>query len=527
MSALPSCCLLRSALVAGGLALCTFAGAAGPLRWFDGPRPLPQAREALALLADASSHGLDAQDYDSGTLVREFDAVDTATPPEALAQLDAALDAAVQRYATDLHTGRVDPRTLHPGFALPPATAFDAAAWLDAAIAAGRLRDAARDLAPVLPQYERLRTALVRQRGLVGHVAWRSPLPPLPGAHGARTGTLGPGQHYDGLVRLAHRLAAMGDLPGTEVVPATYDGALVAAVRQFQSRHGLAADGVIGGATFARLQADPAVGLRKIELALERLRWTPLVQGRRMVTINLPEFVLRAYDVRDGRIALGATMKVIVGRALDTRTPLIAADMRFIEFSPYWNVPASIARTEIVPRLRRDPAYFVREGFEFVGPDGRAQATLTSAAIDALRAGQLRIRQRPGPQNALGDIKFVFPNHDAIYLHHTPSVGLFARDRRDFSHGCIRVEDPVSLAQFVLRDRPEWTEARIRAAMGRRESATLALAEPVRVLIAYGTAIVKDERIHFFDDIYGLDRDLDAALRLRRRSPGPDLPQRG
>jgi len=262
--------------------------------------------------------------------------------------------------------------------------------------------------------------------------------------------------------------------------------------------------------------------VRQIELTLERLRWTPLMQGPRMVVINIPEFVLRAYEVQDGRIQVRQTMKIIVGKAADLRTPLFDEDMRFIEFSPYWNVPPSIARGEVVPRLRRDPGYFERQGFEFVGADGRAGTTLSAAALDAVLAGRLRIRQRPGPQNALGDIKFVFPNRSNIYLHHTPATALFDRDRRDFSHGCIRVEQPVALAGFVLQGMPDWNEERIRLAMAAGVSSTLRLTEPVRVLIAYGTTLVRDGRIHFFEDIYGHDRLLDLALQRRageRSSP--------
>lgn len=517
---------LPGRLVAAVFALalsCGAAAAADAPRWFDGGRATPQARQALQLLADAAGQGLDPRDYDAERLVRAADTIAAAPRPDAAAieRLDVALSAAMRRYTTDLHDGRVDPHALFPGFALPPRAPFDASGWLAAAFASGRLADAVRELAPPLPQYERLRSALAAQRRLVGHAAWRQPLPPLPGTRGARVGKLEPGRPYDGLARLAERLVAMGDLAPADAASAAYDGAIVDAVRRFQTRHGLTGDGVIGAATFARLQADPALGVRKIELALERLRWTPLLQSRRMVVINVPEFVLRAYEVNDGRIELGATMKVIVGKAVDTRTPLIASDMRFIEFSPYWNVPPSIVRGETVPRLRRDPGYFTREGFEFVGAGGVVQGTLTPAAIDALAAGQLRIRQRPGPRNALGDIKFVFPNDEHIYLHHTPSVELFGRDRRDFSHGCIRVEDPVGLARFVLRDDPAWTEARIRTAMARRESSTLKLAEPVRVLIAYGTAVVLDGRITFFDDIYGQDRLLDAALQRRARQLAP------
>ena len=226
-------------------------------------------------------------------------------------------------------------------------------------------------------------------------------------------------------------------------------------MKSFQQRHALDADGVIGAATLARLQVAPAARVRQIELMLERLRWTPLLQGPRMVVINIPEFVLRAYEVRDGRIRVQREMRVIVGKAYDTRTPLFDEDMRFIEFSPYWNVPPSIARNETVPRLRRDPAYFEQQGFEFVAGDGRVQTVLTPQALDAVLAGQLRIRQRPGERNALGDIKFVFPNSDNIYLHHTPATQLFERARRDFSHGCIRVEQPVELATFVLQGMPQ------------------------------------------------------------------------
>lgn len=263
------------------------------------------------------------------------------------------------------------------------------------------------------------------------------------------------------------------------------------------------------------LPALPAARARQIALTMERLRWTPLELGARMIVVNIPEFVLRAYEWRDGRITVQRTMKVIVGRAFDTRTPVFDEPMRSIEFSPYWNIPPSIARAETVPRLRRDPGYWEREGFEFVTGDGRVETALSASGLDAVLAGQWRIRQRPGPRNALGDIKFVLPNRDNIYLHHTPSVGLFERARRDFSHGCIRVEQPQALATFVLADMPEWTETRIREAMERGKSSTLRLREPVPVLLAYATALVKGGRPVFFDDIYGLDRVLDAALRAR------------
>jgi murein L,D-transpeptidase YcbB/YkuD len=367
-------------------------------------------------------------------------------------------------------------------------------------------------------------------------------LPPLPAAEtrGAPP-RLVPGQPYAGVARLRERLVALGDFPTEprseprsellneprnalrKELPTAplYDGALMEAVRAFQSRHGLTPDGVVGRATLAALEIAPAARAQQIALTLERLRWTPLMQAPRMVVINLPEFVLRAYEVDErGQIHVRTTMKVIVGKALDTRTPVFVETLRAIEFSPYWNVPPSIARGETVPRLRRDPGYFVREGFEFVDGSGRSVTELTSAHLDAVLAGSMRLRQRPGPRNALGDIKFVFPNRDHIFLHHTPQTALFERDRRDFSHGCIRVEQPLALALFVLEGMPAWTEARVRQAMQAGSSSTVALAQPLPVLITYGTALVRQGRVHFFDDLYGHDRQLAAHL-ARRRAPLP------
>jgi murein L,D-transpeptidase YcbB/YkuD len=425
----------------------------------------------------------------------------------------------MEYYLTELHYGRLAPEQLPRGYVAPRRDLFDAAGALRAAVASGRLQEAARAAAPRIGQYERLREALSHYRTLIGHPAWASSLPALPPGPRNTPPKLEPGQPYAGVDVLRERLIALGDLPATTPPAALYDEALSAAVSAFQQRHGLTSDGVIGRGTFAQLQVPPAARVRQLELMLERLRWTPLMQGPRMVVINVPEFTLRAYEVQDDRVVVRATMKIIVGKALNTRTPLFVEQMRFIEFQPFWNVPPSIARGEVVPRLRRDPAYWDREGFEFVVGSGVVTA-LSPALLDETVAGRARIRQRPGPKNALGDIKFVFPNNDNIYLHHTPAVSLFARDRRDFSHGCIRVEQPVALAQFVLRDKPEWTEQRIRAAMSEGGPITLRLAEPIPVLITYGTAIVKEGRVHFYDDIYGHDRRLDAALRERR----PALP---
>lgn len=367
-----------------------------------------------------------------------------------------------------------------------------------------------------LPMEAPLQQALSRYRSLASHPAWADELS-LPGRK------LAPGQPYAGLPVLAQRLEALGDLPAGTALPQRFEGALETALRAFQERHGLEADGVLGPATLKQLNVTPAQRARQIELSLERLRWMPPLQGPRTVVVNLPEFVLRAYEVQGSQVHERLTMKVIVGKALDTHTPLIDEPMRFIEFSPYWNVPPSIALGETIPRLRRDPAYFHQQGFEFVTGSGQVVRGLSEESLDAVQQGSWRIRQRPGPKNALGDIKFVFPNRQNIYLHHTPSVRLFEKERRDFSHGCIRVEHPVELAKFVLQDSPEWTEDRIRKAMDRGVSRTVPLKNPVHVLIAYSTVVPKEGRIFFYPDLYGHDRALDRALQSRSTPPTPLL----
>ncbi|MDZ5456781.1 L,D-transpeptidase family protein [Azohydromonas lata] len=507
-----------------GMALLLLCSAcwAGP--WVQEGRPALEAHEALQLLEAAGSHGLEPRDYGTEALLGALQRLEQAADADTQAgeQFQQALDTALQRYLRELHGGRVDPAALYPGWKHPAPDAFDPAAVLAAALAQHRLQDAVNAAVPPLPQYQQLRTALERYRRLEAHPAWAQPLPPLPTRPRSRgSAALEPGHAWVGLPLLAQRLQALGDLPSGPVPP-RYEGVLVEAVRSFQRRHGLHADGLLGRDSRAALEVPPAARARQIALTLERLRWTPLLRASRMVVVNLPEFVLRAYEVRAGRIELRLEMKVIIGKALDTRTPLLDQDMRAIEFSPYWNVPPSIARGELVPRLRRDPAYWAREGFEFVAADGSVESTLTTARLNAVLAGALRIRQRPGPRNALGDIKFVFPNAENIYLHHTPATALFARERRDFSHGCIRVEQPAELAAFVLEGQPGWDAARIREAMARGESSTLRLQRPLPVLIAYGTALVKGGQAYFFEDLYGHDRVLDAALHNR---PVPPLPE--
>jgi murein L,D-transpeptidase YcbB/YkuD len=374
-------------------------------------------------------------------------------------------------------------------------TALRTAAFLFASLAGCLLaglshaHPLAEGLAAALPHYRQLAADPAAQ------AAWQESLP-QPASR-----KIEPGKPYAGLPLLLRRLVVLGDLPPATPIPDRYDGQVVEGVIAFQRRHGLEPDGVIGKETFAQLDVPPASRARQIELNIERLQQLPFAP--RLLLVNVPEFVLRAYDRAEEKLR----MKIIVGSARKTHTPLFVEDMRFIEFSPYWNVPPSIARQETIPKLRHDPQYFEDQGFEFYGSRSGIDTALTEENLDAVLQGQLRIRQRPGAKNALGGIKFVFPNHDNIYMHHTPAVRLFARARRDFSHGCIRVEEPVALALFVLAGQPDWDEARIRTAMATGRASTLRLLEPLPVVIAYFTAVAgTDGRVFFFPDIYGLDK---------------------
>jgi murein L,D-transpeptidase YcbB/YkuD len=263
--------------------------------------------------------------------------------------------------------------------------------------------------------------------------------------------------------------------------------------------------------------ADLAARVRKINLTLERWRWLPAFQTPPII-VNIPEFRLFAFRRITDRAADILQMDVIVGRTFPrTRTPVFAADMKSVIFRPYWDVPRSITLGEMLPKIRANPGYLASQHLEIVSNGPRAAVLpATPAGLEALAAGTARLRQQPGPDNALGLIKFDLPNFHSVYLHSTPAQQLFRRSRRAFSHGCIRVSDPVALASYVLRETPGgWTPARIEAAMHGSETRRVALAKPIRVMILYGTVLAKEDgEVLFFDDLYGQDRRLERLLGL-------------
>jgi murein L,D-transpeptidase YcbB/YkuD len=508
--------LAASCLVALLLPGPVLAAPAEHFVWVDpNGHPNASARDALRLLADAAAEGLSASDYLGADLIRSSVAAgdaDEAAPSSPIA-FERSMDRAMQRYLHDLHFGRIDPRSV--GFRVPRRAdaAADFTAALHAAAGARQLPRLVADLRPRVAQYERLREALARYRAL----AARRPADHLTAARPVR-----PGEALADAAALHRLLVGFGDLPANAPLPAgRYDSSLAQGVGRFQERHGLLANQVIDRATLAALNTPPAQRVRQLELALERLRWLPDLAAGRFIGINIPMFRLWAWDAaRPADAAI--TMSVVVGKALNTRTPVLSDELRYLVFRPYWNVPRSIMTRELLPAMTRDAGYLQRNDMEIVRGDGDDARVVAagSEAFAMLREGTLRVRQRPGPKNSLGLVKFIFPNDDNVYLHGTPATRLFGQTRRDFSHGCVRVQDPVTLAQWVLRD-PDWTRQHVEQAMAGPTPLRVKLAEPIPVILFYMTAMVvpSDHALHFAPDIYGHDTALLRALAARRRGP--------
>jgi len=481
------------------------------LLWVSGMEPTTQARQVIALMLQADQKGLSADDYDGPRWNDRLAKLKPASPQPSEAdavKFDLALTVCAMRYVSDLHVGRVNPK--HFAFALDDeSNRYDLAEFLkDHVVGAS---DVAGVLAQVEPSYPGYRRTIQALQTYV-ELARQDDGEQLP----AVKKPIVPGDTYPGVPRLTRLLRLVGDLPAEGNVPADpliYDGALVDAVKSFQRRLGRDPSGRIDAQTLADLNVPLSRRVRQMQLTLERWRWMPDSYQKSPIVANIPEFRLRAYN-QDFKIEV--TMNVVVGKAYGGHnTPVFNNTMEYVIFRPYWEVPYSITRAEMIPHLERDPDYLVKKGFEVVDSKQTlvSDGTVTPEVLSQLRAGKLFVRQKPGPKNALGLAKFIFPNSYNVYMHDTPATEFFAKSRRDFSHGCIRLERPADLAAWVLRNNPGWTPERIRAAMNGSTTQQVNLTHPIPVLILYATVIVLDDRVvHFYDDIYGHDASLDEVL---------------
>jgi murein L,D-transpeptidase YcbB/YkuD len=484
------------------------------LWWVKNGEPTVQAMQVIAALRQAELKGLTAEDYDGSRWDGRLAKLKPTTrqPAEADAvKFDLDLTVCVMRYISDLHIGKVNPK--HLDFAFDEESKkYDLPEFLRDRVVSGG--DVAGVLATVEPPYPGYRRTIQALQTYI-ELAKKDNGEQLP----AVKKPIVPGDTYAGVPRVAQLLRLVGDLPqsadvsaGSPTDPPIYKGALVDAVKNFQRRLGRDVTGRIDAQTVADLNVPLSSRVRQMQLTLERWRWLPASYQNAPIIANIPEFRLRAYD-KDFNV--GVTMNVVVGKAYGHGTPVFSENMQYVVFRPYWEVPYSITKAEIVPHILRDPGYLARENREIVDSKQNvvASGAVSSDAIDQLRAGKLFVRQKPGPKNSLGLVKFLFPNSYNVYMHDTPATELFSRSRRDFSHGCVRLEKPAELAAWVLRDNPGWTPERIHDAMNGTTTQQVNLTHPIPVLIVYATVIVlEDGQVHFYDDIYGHDTELEKAL---------------
>jgi murein L,D-transpeptidase YcbB/YkuD len=433
--------------------------------------------------------------------------------PGLLVDLDLLCTDAFLLQAAHRLSGRVDPESLDREW-IANRRSQDLVALLGTALAEQTVSDALDGLLPPQPEYRQLREHLDRYRQMASAGGWEV-VPDGP--------TLKQGDQGSRVRTLRQRLDQEGyGVVGTDTTDEIFDGTLDSGVRNFQKRHGLDVDGVVGAATLRALNVPASARARRIALNMERWRWLPQELGQRHVLVNIAGFWLEV--VEDQTIVLD--MRVIVGRSY-RRTPVFSDQISYLVFNPYWNVPSSIATRDILPQLKQNPSYLAGQNMKLFSGWGADARELDPQTIDWSRVTATsfpyRIRQEPGPNNALGMVKFMFPNRFSVYLHDTPARQLFAQSMRTFSSGCIRVENPVALAVYLLRDQPQWTPEKIKSLSSRTQEQTVRLTRPIPVHLLYWTAWVNEEGyIEFRNDIYGRDLILDNALQ--EDPPAPTMP---
>jgi murein L,D-transpeptidase YcbB/YkuD len=510
------------------------------LAWTRDGKPTGAAVALLQLFQDAAQKGLNPEDYDAdatgegrwtprlkrlAVIAKKKDESEAAQ--DAVAQFDVAMTISAMRYMEDLHVGRVNPQSLNFDIDVPQKrSAFDVATLLnDHVVDAEEVPQVAESIEPQSPIYKETKQALAAYRVLAMEQS-AAPWPPLP-ALPSGVKPVGVGGGYAAVPQLWTRLQFEGDAPAqaagdvTTKIPQSYDAQVAAAVKRYQERHGLQDDGKLGQATIDSLNVPMSVRVRELDDSLERWRWMPDNYIEPRVLANLPEFMLRAYETDH---TLAFTMKVVDGEAKGNHdTPMFVRLMRYVVFRPYWNLPPSIIKKEIVPHLEKSGlGYLAANDYQVYKNDGTVVTSFTVHDLEHLR---YNVRQMPGPKNSLGLVKFLFPNTYDVYMHSTPELYLFGLSRRDRSHGCVRLQHADQMALWVLhgdQSDPDaengWDADKIDVAMtGDLNNRTMNLKTPLPVVIGYFTAMPnEDGTTHFFNDIYGYDKDLEAALAKGR-----------
>jgi murein L,D-transpeptidase YcbB/YkuD len=479
--------------------------------WVDDEAPTERARDLLQVFETSTYDGLDPQDYDIRT-IREL--MDARSGGE-LAELDLRLSLSLMQFLSDLGSGRTEPTAIDPDLFVYPQD-IDKNKAIRAAASANDIRVFVGGYRPRQIEYWRLKGVLANYRSMARTGGWPT-IEPGP--------TLKKGERSKRVAQLRARLFRGGDLqqPVTGSASADrdlFDEPLVRAVMAFQERHGLALDGRVGPKTLRALNVPIEERIEQLVLNLERRRWMADRRPSRYIHVNLADFHLELIDGGD----VVFDTPVVIGSQFN-KTPVFSADMTYLVVNPYWTVPKSIARRVILPKVKDDPTYLEENGFEVFENWRRNAPVLDQTEIDWARIQPsdlgYKLRQRPGPKNALGQLKFMLPNEFSIYLHDTPNQTHFAESQRSFSNGCVRVADPEGLANAILEGQSGWTLEQIQEAIASGERTQINLDDALPVQISYLTAWVDEtNRPHFRSDVYERDQILADTLNNNTRQRG-------
>jgi murein L,D-transpeptidase YcbB/YkuD len=458
--------------------------------WVTADGPNKKAAIILHFLANARAEGLLADDYNVDGIKAQW----LSRNPDHLAQLDTQLTLNLIKYAHDVSHGRIIPYKTDPSlFAEAGDKHFKPTRIIQQALDTPDLAAYIAALPPSHELYTKLRDALKLYTGLAGKETWE------PIAEGM---AIHPGDRDQRILQVRKRLARLAGLNQTPENDPLYDDHLVSV------------NGIIGRNTLAALNTGPEEIRQKIILNMARWRWQEHELGNRYILVNIANYDLRA--VKDNQVQI--EMAVIVGK-LQHQTPVFSHRVQYLDFNPFWNIPPSIARNEELPALRNDPYYLANRHVRLFSSWDEDGVELESTQIDwhtvtPQQMNRYKLRQDPGPWNALGQIKFVFPNRYNVYLHDTPGQDLFAQTRRNFSHGCIRVSQPLALARFVLaEEQQDWSEEIISEVVSLNKRKVVKLEKPLPVHITYQTVWVDNQgTIHFNNDNYKRDTKLATIL---------------
>ena len=484
--------------------------------WTRDGAPTATATAFIKQFQGAAAKGLIPEDYDASRWAGRVQELSSKSA-DAISLFDVAMTVNVLRYISDLHIGRVNPS--HFNFEIPVQDKkYDLAEFVsDNAVDSTDVPKLIAGIEPDSDEYRKTEQALAHYLDLAKQQeqANADPLPMV-------TKAVSVGDPYPSADTLFDRLELEGDTASNAAAtgyaerPKIFDSTLSNGVKSYQHRHGIAEDGKLTPQTIKSLNVPMTDRVAQLEDSLERWRWLPDPYLHSRLMVNLPEFVLRGY-APDHK--LDFTMRVVDGQVKGGHeTPVFTHMMKYLVFRPYWSVPVDIARKELVPHIEANRGYLASKNFEVTNNKG---VVLTDYTAKQVAQGAVMVREKPGPKNSLGLVKFIFPNQYDIYLHSTPAVSLFDRPRRDFSHGCIRVQKPVDLAAWVLQDQGDWDLDKVQEAMNNgSDNKTVSLKTPLAITIFYLTGIVEDDgQVHFFDDIYGYDSEMQKVF-----AKGPPYP---